>query len=213
MWDFFGPYNEIIDRSAFDETLTADPDVSFLVNHRGVTMARRKPGTKDGDQTLLLDMADTGLRSHAWVNPARTDVSDLVHAINDGDITEMSFAFMLDEGWWSDDFETFKITKVDLHRGDVSAVNYGANPYTSIAARSREILADLDGLPVGAARAALARLNLRTDLDLPQSNGRSRTTRTPAPPPAPLTAPAQEPEQSTGRSLTQIDAWLATLGQ
>jgi len=167
MWDMFGPYDEIIDHGAFDETLAADPDVAFLVNHRGVTMARTTNGT------LELGMIDAGLHSDAWLNPKRQDVSDLVIAIEDGNIDQMSFAFMLEEGWWSDDFMTFKITKVDIDRGDVSAVNYGANPYTSIAARSREILDDLDHAPVGVARAALARLAGRQDLSTPvtASNG------------------------------------------
>jgi hypothetical protein len=51
-----------------------------------------------------------------------------------------------------------------LDRGDVSAVNYGANPHTSIAARMREIMHDVDHLPIGAARAAYARLQHRDDL-------------------------------------------------
>ena len=46
----------------------------------------------------------------------------------------MSFAFMIDGGEWSRDMDVFRLTGVNLHRGDVSAVNYGANPYTSIAA-------------------------------------------------------------------------------
>jgi len=175
MWDMFGPYDEIIDRSAFDKTLTADPDVAFLVNHRGVTMARTraKPGQTDADRTLSLDMADEGLQADAWLNPKRQDVSDLIVAIDDGNIDQMSFAFMLEEGWWNDDFDVFKITKVSIDRGDVSAVNYGANPYTSIAARSREILDDLDHAPIGVARAALARLAGRQDLSTPvtASNG------------------------------------------
>lgn len=163
MWDMFGPYDEIMDHEAFTETLANDPDVAFLVNHRGLTMARTVP-LADRKPTLELGMIDEGLQSDAWLNPKRQDVSDLVVAIDDGQITEMSFAFMLEEGWWSDDFMTFKITKVDIHRGDVSAVNYGANPYTSIAARSREILADLEHLPAGAARAAYDRLGRRKDV-------------------------------------------------
>jgi len=132
-------------------------------------MARTTNGTLD------LGMVDDGLGSDAWLNPKRQDVSDLVVAVEDKNITEMSFAFMLDDGWWSEDFETFKISKVDLDRGDVSAVNYGANPYTSISARSREIFADLDQFPPGMARAVFQRLAARTDLpDLsrqPQSDG------------------------------------------
>lgn len=190
MWDDFGPYDEVIERGAFTDTLAADPDVAFLVNHRGVTMARRKPGVPDAEQTLLLSMTGQGLKSVAFVNPKRTDVSDLVIAIEDRNVDEMSFAFLLEEGYWTDDFATFRISRLNIHRGDVSAVNYGANPYTSIAARSREFMRDLDHLPAGAARAALDRLQHRGDL-------------------APVTAPADVAAHTIGRSLTAVDAWLA----
>lgn len=162
MYDMFGPYEEVVERGAFTETLARDDlDVAFLLNHRGVTMART---TND---SLQLGMTSEGLGVDAWLNPKRQDVKDLVIAIDDGHIDQMSFAFMLEEGWWSDDFMTFKISKLDMHRGDVSAVNYGANPYTSIAARSQELLAGLDRLPAGAARAAMARLSSRPDLTPP----------------------------------------------
>lgn len=192
MYDMFGPYEEVIDHQAFDETLAADPDVAFLLNHRGMTMARTR--AKEGsDRTLTLRMVNEGLEADAWLNPKRQDVADLITAIDDGNIDQMSFAFMLEEGWWSEDFSTFKITKLDIDRGDVSAVNYGANPYTSIAARSREILDDLAGLPAGAKRAALALLSNPED-------------------PAPVSAPAVEPQARgdlTGRSTLALAAWLA----
>jgi HK97 family phage prohead protease len=177
MHDVFGPYNETVDRGAFDETLGASPDVAFLVNHRGVTMARTTNGT------LALRMTDTGLLSDAWLNPKRQDVSDLVTAIEDRNIDQMSFAFMLEEGLWNDDFTEFRIMRVNIDRGDVSAVNYGANPYTSIAARSQEILQDIDRMPVGFARAAMARLSDRDD----------------------LAAAVAEP---TGMDLAGVSAWL-----
>lgn len=159
MWDFFGEYDEVIDGHAFDATLAADPDVAFLVNHRGVTMARTR-----GRRSLQLSVSSLGLNSTAYVNPERQDVRDLVVAVKDRDITEMSFAFRIEDGVWNDDFTLFRILRVNLDRGDVSAVNYGANPYTSIAARSGELLRDLERLPAGAARAALDRLSARTDL-------------------------------------------------
>lgn len=190
MYDMFGPYEEIVERGAFTETLGADPDVAFLTNHRGLTMARTR--AKEGsDRTLSLQMVAEGFESNAFVNPARADVKDLVIAIDDGNIDQMSFAFMLEEGWWSEDFSTFKITKLNIDRGDVSAVNYGANPYTSIAARSREILADLEQLPEGAKRAAIARLSG------PQI-------------PAPVSAPAPEVRGDlSGRSTLALGAWIA----
>lgn len=157
MWDMFGPYQEGVSRGALDRTLAAGPDVAFLVNHRGVTMARTSANT------LELAADSTGLAVAAFLNPKRQDVKDLVHAIEDGDITEMSFAFRINDGGgrWSDDFSEFWITDIDIDRGDVSAVNYGANPYTSIAARAGGVLADIDHLPLGAARAAAARLASR----------------------------------------------------
>jgi HK97 family phage prohead protease len=158
MWDMFGPYEEFVAKGAADETLGNDPDVAFLVNHRGLTMART------ASKTLELDADDEALNVDAWLNPKRNDVDNLMRAIEDKDITEMSFAFTIEAGWWSDDFMTFKIEKFDINRGDVSAVNYGANPYTSIAARSMEIMAELDKLPEAAAREAVRRLLDRDDV-------------------------------------------------
>jgi len=220
MWDMWGPYDEVIDGGAFDTTLAADPDVAFLTNHRGLTMARTvaMAGKKP---TLLLAMEDThvdatdedvpGLGTNAYVNPKRTDVSDLVIAIDDGAITEMSFAFMIVEGWWSDDFLTFKITEVDIDRGDVSAVNYGANPYTSIAARQREILADIARMPAGAARAAFRELAGRSDLDLDTlyrayAAGDAADQATPT---RAATAAAATTSRGMGRSLSHVEALLA----
>jgi HK97 family phage prohead protease len=196
MWDWAGPYDEIVAREAFDDTLAASPDVAFLVNHRGVTMARTT------NSTLALGMVEAGFHSDAWVNPKRQDVSDLVVAVDDKNIDQMSFAFMLEEGWWNDDFSVFKITKLNIDRGDVSAVNYGANPYTSIAARSRDILEDVDHMPAGIAREAYERLGRRTDfleLDRAEENGTTES-RTPAP-----------QSDGAGMSITQLDAWIATI--
>jgi len=155
MYDMFGPYTEVVDARAGDKTLAASPDVAFLLNHRGMTMARTINGT------LELSNDDTGLASRSWLNPSRTDVSDLVTAIDDGLITEMSFAFTIERGQWSPDYTEFRILEFNIDRGDVSAVNYGANPATSIMARQREILGLLDGLEGAAARAAVDRLTAR----------------------------------------------------
>ena len=155
MYDMFGLYYEQVAPAAFDATLAASPDVAFLLNHRGMTMARTTNGT------LELDADPRGLHARAFVNPARSDIADLLTAIDDKLITEMSFAFMILDGGWDEEYMHFSIDQVDINRGDVSAVNYGANPYTSIEARARQILADLDHLPAGAQRAALASLRRR----------------------------------------------------
>lgn len=197
MWDWAGPYSEVVSAGAADETLEANPDVVFLVNHRGLAMARTRPAD---NRTLELWSDSTGMGDRAWLNPQRQDVKDLVVGIDDGVITEQSFAFMITSGQWSPDYTEYRINAFDIHRGDVSAVNYGANPHTSIAARSREILDALDHLPAGAARAAMQRLQHRPDLA--PREAKEIVVPDVAPP---------TPGTSKGRSLTQVDAWLATV--
>ena len=146
MWDMFGEYTEIMDYNALSKSLASKPDVAWLVNHRGVTMARTTNGTLE----LAVkpdDSGYTGLHTDAYLNPDRQDVRDIVSAIVDELVDEMSFAFLLNQGEWNDDFTEFRITEADINRGDVSAVNYGANPFTSIQARTVDVLADLERLP------------------------------------------------------------------
>jgi hypothetical protein len=155
MWDMFGPYVETVAATAFDASLSRQPDVAFLTNHTGLTMARTTKGT------LFLSAGTGGLNTEAWLNPARADVSDLAIAINDGCIDQMSFAALLNQGEWNDDYTEFRMTELDLHSGDVSAVNYGANPNTTISARANRFLNEMDRLPSGAAMAALRHLEVR----------------------------------------------------
>ena len=46
----------------------------------------------------------------------------------------MSFGFRVTGQKWSDDYSDRYISAVNLHRGDVSIVSYGANPFTDTAA-------------------------------------------------------------------------------
>ena len=54
MFDMFGDYQEVISSTAFDKTLAANPDVMFLLNHRGLGMARTTNGS------LELSVDETG---------------------------------------------------------------------------------------------------------------------------------------------------------
>lgn len=199
MWDEAGPYVEIVSRGAGNRTIGSNPDTVFLTNHRGLAMARTVAGT------LELRTDDVGDRDVAWLNPQRQDVKDLVLGIEDRTITEQSFAFMIDAGHWNGDFTEYRIDEYDIDRGDTSAVNFGANPHTSIAARAREILDELDRLPTGAARAALDVLAHRTDV----AQRRDQPAATTAPPAVP---PAEADDPPAGRSVSSLDAWLATVG-
>jgi HK97 family phage prohead protease len=156
MEDAFGPYVEQVARSAFDRTLAAGCDTNLLLNHAGVSMARTKAGT------LRLSADDTGLFFEARVNPSRPDVQILRAGIEDGALDECSMAFRCLAQEWDADYEHRRIKEVSLSSGDVSVVNYAANPHTAglVAIRSRARAAALGGrpaaieLPNEAARAA-----------------------------------------------------------
>lgn len=214
MWDEHGPYWEIISRGAGKRSLAADPDVAYLVNHAGITMARTTNGS------LLLREDEIGLAYDAFLNPKRVDVQTLVTAIEDEDITENSFAFYIPDGGgrWNTDFSEYRIDDYEIDRGDTSAVNYGANPYTDVAARSREVLRDVDHLPAGAARTVLDRLTVRfggqvVDLETVYGDRLTRdevAERVAAA--VPVTDETAREEITAGRTITSVEAMLAAEG-
>ncbi len=134
MWDLYGPYQEIVSGDAFDDTLArADLDVPLVLAHDQLRrIARTTLGT--------LDLAATGegLTVGARLDPADADVAYIVPKLRSGLIDEMSFAFRIDSGQWSPDYTEYRITKVDLHRGDVAIVGYGANPHTGAGLRAQD---------------------------------------------------------------------------
>ena len=108
------------------------------------------------NQTLDLAEDDTGLRYDAYVDPKRSDVKDMLKALERGDLAEASFKFRIDAGQWSPDYTEYRINAVDLHRGDVSAVNFGANPAASSAVRAEQASTVSRNAGTLAARLALA---------------------------------------------------------
>ncbi|MGW0537816.1 HK97 family phage prohead protease [Streptomyces sp. NPDC003032] len=187
MWDMFGPYTEIVSAGAADETLAADPEVVFRFNHAGTPMA----STRNGRLELWAD--GSGLGQRAFLNPKRADVQLLVQAIEDADVREQSFMFRITSGQWSPDYTEYRIQRFDLERGDVGPVTYGANPHTSIAARSGEFLDLIPNLPALLAREAYSRLAQRSDLAAPHNLAPQM------PAPARAVAPA-----APGRSISML---------
>ena len=125
MEDMLGPWTEYMVSGFATKTIREGCDTAFLVNHGGVSMARTKPGT------LKLAEDTTGLHYEARLNPTRPDVQILRAAIEDGAIDESSFAFRPTRQKWSPDYDERWITEITLDKGDVSPVNYGANPHTA----------------------------------------------------------------------------------
>ncbi len=128
--DFFGEYQETINRGAF-KTAAATDDVRLLKNHDGLPLARTKSGT------LTLEEDDTGLRVNASLDGDSPEVQSIVSAMRRGDLDQMSFAFQALKQTWSPDYLQRNISEVKLY--DVSVVTYPANPATSASLRSTKI--------------------------------------------------------------------------
>jgi HK97 family phage prohead protease len=137
-----GGWNETISRGAFKKTLAEGADVNFLLNHDGISMAR----TKSGTLTLLEDK--TGLRAIAELDPENPSVLAIKSAVTRGDLDEMSFGFRVTRDEWFDERgepsnkmvgTERRISEVNMNKGDVSVVNYGANPATSGGFRDLDI--------------------------------------------------------------------------
>lgn len=131
-----GGFDETVDARAFEQTLRGKPDLHLLINHEGMPLARTKSGT------LNLSTDKHGLLVDASLDRQDPDVQRLERKMLRRDIDEMSFAFrtIRDEYRDYDDnvvdyFDPAAVKRtlleVSLDKGDVSVVNFGANPATS----------------------------------------------------------------------------------
>jgi uncharacterized protein len=145
MYDFFGPYTEVVSADAFNTTLNrADLDVPFVLGHDQMRRIARTT-----NQTLNLSMDTHGLQVAAELDPADRDVDYILPKLRSGLIDEMSFAFRIVRGQWSPDYTEYRIDEVDIHRGDVAIVGFGANPFTDAGVR-------VEAVPQAQLRARLA---------------------------------------------------------
>jgi HK97 family phage prohead protease len=124
MEDWLGSYTETVSNGAFKKTLSEGADVPFKLNHDGMTLARTKSGT------MRLAEDSTGLHVEADLDARNPVVQGIQSAMERGDLDEMSFAFRVTRQEWNEDYTERWINEVNLNKGDVSIVNYGANPHT-----------------------------------------------------------------------------------
>lgn len=131
-----GGWIEQLDRHAFDKTLREMPDLHLLINHKGEPLARTKSGT------LSLSVDTGGLKVVALLDRSDPDVQRIEPKMRRGDMDQMSFAFRVRNQTWeaaagfNDPQSLRTILDVNLEHGDVSVVNFGANPTTSASIRS-----------------------------------------------------------------------------
>jgi HK97 family phage prohead protease len=129
--DIGGYFREVIAPGAFRETLKND-DIRALIDHdTGRVIGRSSAGT------LRLKEDDKGLSVEIDL-PDTTDGRDLAVQLERGDISGMSFGFIVRHDEWDEtsDPPTRTIHAVDLH--EVSAVAFPAYGDTEIALRSLE---------------------------------------------------------------------------
>ncbi len=147
-------FYEEIAAQALDEADLSD--IKFLVNHNDgmIPLARHRSGKRS---TMDVEIDSEGLRITSNLDiQNNATASELCSAVERGDIEDMSFAFGIEVTGeeWSDldkDMPVRKITKISKVF-EVSAVNDGAYPQTSIYARSAS--SDSDKSALENARAA-----------------------------------------------------------
>lgn len=127
LYEFDGvKYMEQIDKNAL--TGADLSDVIMLYNHTGMVYARLSNGT------LTIQPNEKGLYIQADLSSTQ-ESRQMWEAINAGLVTQMSWAFTVEEESYNEKTHTRTILKVRKVY-DVSAVSLPANPNTDISARS-----------------------------------------------------------------------------
>ena len=163
-------FYEEIDPHALDDADISD--IKFMVNHDDgmIPLARHRRGKRS---TMDVEIKPDGLHIKTTLDIENNATArELCSAVTRGDIEDMSFAFgVLVSGYeWRDldtDMPTRRITKISKVF-EVSAVNDGAYPQTSIYARSPASL-DNDKIALANAKAAALENEQRRQADESQA--------------------------------------------
>ena len=131
-----GPWDEIIDRGALDETDLKD--VRFLVNHNidMIPLARSRNNTPNSTMQMSVDENGMGIRVDLDIEN-NADARSLYSAVNRGDITGMSFMFSVDKDSWDEADSEHPTRHIRSIRRvmEVSAVTFPTYAQTSIQTR------------------------------------------------------------------------------
>lgn len=136
-YDVGGYYRETIDEGALDGTDLRD--VRFLVNHNFSMIPLARSRNNNANSTMQLEKVQGGLNIRADLDTENNATAkELYSAVSRGDISGMSFAFLVDKESWTDldsDYPTRHIESISSVF-EVSAVTSPAYEATSIEARS-----------------------------------------------------------------------------
>ncbi len=131
-----GWYDEIIDMNALKDTDLRD--VRFLVNHNTDMIPLARSRNNNANSTMQMVVDDQGMTIRVDLDTENnSDARSLYSAVERGDITGMSFMFLVDEDSWEDidsEHPTRRIRSISKVF-EVSAVTFPAYEATSIQAR------------------------------------------------------------------------------
>ena len=134
-----GLFDEMIDSHALDNTDLKD--VRFLVNHDTSKIPLARSRNNNANSTMQMEITEAGMNIRVDLDTENnSDARNLYSAIKRGDISGMSFAFLVDGEEWTDlesDHPTRTITSISRVL-EVSAVPFPAYEATSISARSED---------------------------------------------------------------------------
>lgn len=131
-----GYFDEVIDQHALDNTDLRD--VRFLVNHDTSKIPLARSRNNNANSTMQMEVTEAGMNIRVDLDTENnSEARNLYSAIKRGDISGMSFAFLVDGDAWEDlesDHPTRTITSIS-RVFEVSAVTFPAYEATSISAR------------------------------------------------------------------------------
>lgn len=131
-----GWYDEIIESGALTDTDLRD--VRLLVNHNTDMIPLARSRNNNSNSTMQLEVVDTGMNFRANLDTENNaDARSLYSAVERGDISGMSFMFVVRDDAWDDinsDHPTRHVRAID-RVFEVSAVTWPAYEATSISTR------------------------------------------------------------------------------
>lgn len=156
-----GPYDEIIENGALDSTDLKD--VRFLINHNVDMIPLARSRNNNENSTMQMSVDADGMAIRVDLDTERNaDAKSLYSAVERGDISGMSFMFIVDKDSWDNVDTEHPLRHVRSIRNvlEVSAVTFPAYAQTTIQARG--LSETLDSVPesLESERTRLAELRL-----------------------------------------------------
>ena len=152
-----GQYDEVIERGALDTTDLKD--VRFLINHNVDMIPLARSRNNNENSTMQMQVDDEGMLIRVDLDTENNaDAKSLYSAVSRGDISGMSFMFIVDGDAWENADTEHPTRHVRSIRQvlEVSAVTFPAYSATSIQARGIADALDSAKASLDSERARLA---------------------------------------------------------